>query len=57
MFQVYSKVIYIYKYIYTHILFFRIFSIIGYYKILSIVYKTEIDSQTIENKLKALAHG
>ena len=35
MFQVYSKVIQLYIYIF--ILFFRLFSIIGYYKILSIV--------------------
>ena len=34
-FQVYSKVIQLYMYIYTF--FFRFFSLIGYYKILSIV--------------------
>ena len=33
MFQVYSKVIQLY----TYIFFFRFFSIIGYYKILNIV--------------------
>ena len=40
-FQVYSKVIQLYiyvrKYTYIYILFFRLFSIIGHYKILGIV--------------------
>ena len=36
MFQVHSKVIQLY--IYTYILFFRLFSIIGYYKLLTVVW-------------------
>ena len=39
MFQVYSKVIQLYRYIhiYLHIFFFRFFSTVGYYKVLNIV--------------------
>ena len=36
-FQVYCKVIQLYIYIYIYIFFFRFFSLIGYYKILSVV--------------------
>ena len=36
-FQVYSRVIQLHTHRYTHMLFFRFFSIIDYYKILSIV--------------------
>ena len=35
-FQLYSKVIQLYIHIYINLFFFRFFSIIGYYKILSI---------------------